>query len=91
MELRPTICSLLIVFISGALVKTQEDAKVSIKQDSDGVPLGHLMAKQTFSKRTRQALLEINAQELQTMVETEPYVAILFQDDSKVQNVINSK
>ena len=32
--------------------------------DTDGIPLAHLMVPHTFAKRTRQAILEVNSQEL---------------------------
>ena len=49
-----------------------------------GIPLAHLMARQTFAKRTRQAILEIEWVELQNLLKTETFLAVLFQDDSKV-------
>lgn len=45
--------------------------------------VAHVMTKTAFAKRTRQAILEINHEELKTLAKKEKYLAVLFQDDSK--------
>ena len=59
---------------------------INTEHDSNGVPLAHLMARQIFAKRTRQAILEVDTQELKDMIETEAYVAVLYQDYTKVRS-----
>ncbi len=54
------------------------------EQDSDGTPLGHLMAKTAFARRTRQAILEVKERDLNALIYKEKYLAVLYQDDSKV-------
>ena len=50
----------------------------------EGIPLAHLMSRHIFSKRTRQIILEVNQAELDHLIQTEENVAVLLQDDSKV-------
>ena len=42
------------------------------------------MSRHIFSKRTRQIILEVNQAELDHLIQTEENVAVLLQDDSKV-------
>lgn len=56
---------------------------INTEHDSAGVPLAHLMARQIFSKRTRQAILEVTHAELQELIETEPNLGVLYHDHSK--------
>ena len=57
---------------------------INTEHDAEGVPLAHLMSRYIFAKRTRQAILEVDQSELQSLVEKEPYVAVLYQDVTKV-------
>ena len=53
------------------------------EHDAEGVPLAHLMSRYIFAKRTRQAILEVDQSELQSLIDKEAYVAVLYQDDTK--------
>jgi uncharacterized protein YpmB len=72
-------CLYLSVFVA-----PESEADPYSEQDSDGVPLAHLMAKTAFAKRTRQAILETNEVEMAELTEKEAFVVVLYQDDSKV-------
>ena len=88
-----TIILFLYAFVVIFLPKeTLQTNVIYTEHDSEGIPLAHLMARQIFSKRTRQTILEVNQAELEDLIQREDNVAVLLQDDSKVnQNTYSHK
>ena len=71
------------LFLCIIFMQESHESNVNIEHDSEGVPLAHLMSRYIFTKRTRQAILEVNQSELQSLIDKESYVAVLLQDDTK--------
>ena len=72
-----TLCLCLLFF-------QESTTNMNTEHDAEGVPLAHLMSRYIFTKRTRQAILEVDQSELQSLIDKEAYVAVLYQDDTKV-------
>ena len=73
----------MLIYYFTILLLPQTTSNFHTEQDSDGFTLAHLMARYTFAKRTRQAILDINTLDLEHIISIETYVAVLHQDDSK--------
>ena len=71
----------LVIFLP---IQADQSNTIDTEHDSEGIPLAHLMSRHIFSKRTRQIILEVNQAELDHLIQTEENVAVLLQDDSKV-------
>ena len=71
----------LVIFLP---IQANQSNTIDTEHDSEGIPLAHLMSRHIFSKRTRQIILEVNQAELDHLIQTEENVAVLLQDDSKV-------
>ena len=85
-EIMVSLAILIALFCLHAFMpqETIQTNMIYTEHDSEGMTLAHLMARHIFSKRTRQAILEVDEAELEHLLSIEDNVAVLLQDDSKV-------
>ena len=78
-----TLCLCLLFF-------QESSTNMNTEHDAEGVPLAHLMSRYIFTKRTRQAILEVDQSELQSLIELDNknYYFRLFQMIPIAKNVI---